>query len=234
MNNAVMLVKDRPLLTKQAITTFLTNSKYEWSLTVVDDGSKWQTQQLLEGYAKHYPEKVKVIRHVHSTCNTAANRNLGVCWSEHYFGRGDYLYLSDNDAYFTPSWDMFLTSAIKDCGWGILGPYRHPYHQPNSQEVVEIGGRMMKVVETDAVQGLGWLLTWDTWDKYGTLTEHRGQGGGTNQSEDWEYCQRIRSSGGKVGSLEPSVVYNCGVTDSQGKPAVGVELMERVEGVVYV
>ena len=232
MNNAVMLVRDRPVLTRQALTTFFNHSKYEWSLVVVDDGSKAQNAAAVDMLVGGR-ENVRVLRHPKPTCNTALNRNLGIYWSEHYFGRGDWLYLSDNDACFTPSWDLFLCTALKESGYGILGPYRHPYHQPNSQEVVEIGGKLLKIVETDAVQGLGWLLSWKTWDMFGHLNEHTGQGFGTNQSEDWEYCQKIVKAGLKVGSLEPSVVYNCGLTDSQGKPCIGHELIERKEGVLY-
>ena len=46
-----------------------------------------------------------------------------------------------------------------------------------------------------------------------------------NGSEDWNYCQRIKKAGGRVGVLEPAVVVNCGVTSSDGKPCPGAELL---------
>jgi len=236
MNNAIMLVHNRPMLTNQAIRSFLGNSKFDWSLTVVDDGSHYQTGILLEGFARHAPN-MRVVRHAHPTRNTAFNRNLGVYWSEHFFGRGDWLYLSDNDAYFTPSWDLVMVRAMQEVGheYLLLGPYRHPYHQPHDigRPTMNVGGHMYQVVSTDAVQGIGWLLAWTSWDKFGALIEHKGEGHGTNQSEDFEWCQRVVKAGFKVGSVEPHVVYNCGVTGSDGKPSPGSERMNKVEGVYY-
>jgi len=235
MNNAIMLVRNRPLLTKQAITTFLAHSKYDWTLTVIDDASDFQTQTLLDGLASQ--PRIRVLRHMRVTSNTALSRNLGVHFSQRFFGRGDYLYLSDNDAFFLPSWDHYLIHAYQDVQdtYRLLGPYRHPYHHPHKEgtEVVELGGRMMKVVSTDAVQGIGHLMTWETWDRWGPLVEHPGVGLGTNQSEDFDFCQRIVKDGFRVGSLEPFVVLNCGITGTDGKPSPGADLIERVEGVFY-
>lgn len=232
MLNAVMLVRDRPLLTHQALVTFLTNSRLEWTLTLVDDCSHFQTRSLLDGYKT--VGKVQVIHLGSATNNTAMVRNLGVYWSEHYFGRGEALYLSDNDAYFTEGWDDSLMRAlsVREDRIKLIGPYRHPYHHANGIEVT-LGIPGYVFAETDAVQGIGHLMRWPTWDKYGPLKEHIGQGMGTNQSEDYDFCRKIVDDGYLVGSIQPNVVYNCGITGTNGKPSPGADLIERVKGVYY-
>jgi len=150
-------------------------------------------------------------------------KNLGVYWSERMFGRGDWVYVCDNDGYYMPGWDLKLIHAFQ-AGDGIklLGPYRHPYHLPN---------RMIhNVAITDAVQGLGHMMSWDTWDTWGSYPANAP---GTNQSEDYAICRRIVEAGFLVGSIQPEVVHNCGLTDTQGKPCVGIETMTKLEGVYY-
>ena len=219
MLNAVMLVRDRYTLTAQAISTFLNNSALDWTLTIIDDGSFFQTKCLLDRYRA--TDGVAVLRADKPVGVTGRMRNLGVYWSERMFGRGDYLYLSDNDAYFTKSWDVHLVEALEEHGeFLLLGPYRHPYHLPNRQ--------VENVVATDAVQGLGHLMRWDTWDKYGPLDAHAP---GTNQSEDFAFCQKIVKDGYLVGSIQPDVVYNCGLTGTSGAPSPGAEVMARIAGV---
>ena len=230
MNNAVMLVKDRFALTQQALATFFENSRLDWTLTIVDDGSKFATQQLLTVVSVR--PNVTIVRAPKEVCCTARMRNLGVYWSEKMFGRGVSLYLSDNDAYFTPGWDEALSIAYWKAdseGYKLIGPYRHPYHLPSKNNVVRLPSNY-EVVSTDAVQGIGHQMRWETWDKYGPLDD---QGAiGTNMSEDWAFCQRIVKDGFLVGSIQPEVVHNCGIHGTNGKPSPGAEVMERIPGVL--
>lgn len=229
MLNAVMLTHNRPLLTKQALETFFSNSKLDWTLTVVDDDSNYQTESVLRNF--NIKENMKVLKVSNALHNTALLRNMGVWFSDHYWGRGDFLYLSDNDACFTYGWDEALLSAWKmwQDKFKLVGPYRHPFHQP----IAKYRFDGCDLVATDAVQGIGHMMRWETWDKYGPLSEHKGQGNGTNQSEDFAFCQAIVKDGFLVGSIQPEVVHNCGITGSNGKPSPGSNLIERLKGVYY-
>jgi hypothetical protein len=222
MNNAVMLVKDRFNLTRQAIESFLQNSKLDWNLTIIDDGSSPNMVPLLTGYANF--DKVAVLRTPKPVKVVGRLKNLAVWWSERMFGRGEYLYISDNDGFFTERWDVKLITSFERNAPHVklLGPYRHPYHLPNSHH--DDG-----VVITDAVQGLGHLMTWDTWDRYGPYDANAP---GTNQSEDFAFCRRIVEDGFLVGSIQPDVVFNCGLHDTQGKLCVGVETMSKIPGII--
>lgn len=239
MNNAVMLAKDRPLLTQQAISTFINHSELEWSLTIVDDDSAFQTYKTLDNWSRK-SAGIQVIHVAPAVCNTACLRNLGVYWSEKMFPKGEFLYLSDNDAYFTKGWDETLARAFIEAeryNYRLVGPYKHPYHQPHEGKdvLVCVPSQIppVEVVSTDAVQGIGHLMRWETWDKYGPLVWHQGRGHGANQSEDHWFCQQIVKDGFLVGSIQPNVVYNCGLTGSNGKPSPGAELIEKMAGVYY-
>jgi len=232
MNNAVLLVYNRPLLTQQCLKTFFACSKLSWNLTIVDDGSDFQTREVIKQFVKQYADWISVLHMGKTTKNTALLRNLGIYFSEHYFGRGEYLYTMDNDSYFTNSWDIKLIETLNAHERiKLIGPYRHPYHHPNL--TITTGNPAFIFQATDAVQGIGHLTTWETWDTYGPLSEHKGNGFGTNQSEDYAFCRKIVDAGFLVGSIEPEVVHNCGLTDSQGKPCIGSETMTRIEGIYY-
>jgi len=104
--NAVMLVRDRPELTRQAIHTMLTNAgSAALNLTVVDDGSDDETRMLPEQLMTfHKMTNVSVVRLFPPVGIVGLCRNLGILASERLFGRGEYLYLADNDAYHLPGW----------------------------------------------------------------------------------------------------------------------------------
>lgn len=231
--NIVMLVKDRQVLTTQTIRTLYKNTNESlFNLTIIDDGGS-----LLPSYEVGlasasnwtclYNERSKGI--------TGQARNLGVYWSEKYFGRGEYLCLLDNDLYFTKGWLETLIGAMNRIGqeWKILGGWNHPYLQPKEKyKFVEfvVGEKLPELVrhpafvlaDHDAVAGACQLMKWETWDKYGPLDAHAP---GVGQSEDWKFCQDIIKDGGRVGSVYPRVVFNCGVTNTYGKASTGQKEM---------
>jgi len=215
---------------EQALETFWENSYHSWNMTVVDDASKWETQQVLNDFLLRYKNEMKVLRVTPFTGVTGRLRNLAVYWSEKHFGRGPLLYLSDNDAYFSPRWDKYLTEIFTEFEnkFKLIGPYRHPYHLPREEDGIFLGSNGFSLASTDAVQGLGHLMRWETWDTHGPLDAHAP---GTNQSEDFKFCQLIKNEGFLVGSIEPAVVYNCGLTGTNGQPSPGAECMQPIKGV---
>lgn len=247
MINVVMLVHGRKKLTEQALHSLFRNTPTsDYCLTVVGDN----TTEILYDFIP--PQDFGVMQwcatnrfnHV-----TGALKNFGVHMSIVKYGRGDWLYLADNDSYFLPGWSERLIAtyeANKRERFLLIGGSNHPYHKhlsvhyharlehnrsaptlPEQPELVSVP----TLYEYSALAGTSWLMKWATWDKYGPLLE-TGAPGPCN-GEDHEFCQKIRADGGKVGAVWPEVVLDCGITQSNGNPSPGAESKRRVEGIYY-
>ncbi len=233
--NIILLVKDRPNLTAQCLKTLYGNTpEDQFNVICMDDGSiESDTEFALIDYRRK--TNFLWIKSWRSIGIVGFLRNIGAAASERYFGRGEYLYFSDNDIYFQAGWLEQMTHRMVACnikGYDvrILGGYQHPFHGTN----MDWGSFR----ETDAVAGYSMLMTWDTWDKYGPFDQHAK---GVCQSEDFAICQKIiknrphDSSNGCVGYIHPPVIINCGLTNSEGKPAIGHEhfRVNTLENVIY-
>lgn len=228
MINVVVTVRDRPRLTLQCLTTLVKTASVEYSVVVVDDGSQPETREMLRLFTKR--KNVEVLRLENSNHVLGSLKNLGVWWSAKRWGRGEWLYLSDNDACFLPEWDRALTDVLlKVSSLALVGGQNHPYHQ--ALGVLHKYGDGTEVREYHSLAGTSWMMSWEVWDKFGPLNDN-GQPG-ICQSEDHAFCQRAIAANGKVGAIHPPVVIDCSLTGSDGKPALGAELKPQVVGVMY-
>lgn len=223
MTNIVLICRDRPRLTEQTLRTLYMNTDPTlFNLTIVDDGSGVETIKILDRYGRK--DNCEIVHLLKSVGIVGFLKNVGAWTSERVFGRGDYLCFIDNDIAFSFGWLEFMTSRLDyDKDLLILGGYRHPFHQP-----IKGSSRLLSL--TDAVAGYTHLMRWHTWDLYGPYDQHAV---GVCQSEDFAICQKIISSGKYVGYLEPAVIHNCGITNSEGKPAIGAEYFPRIRGLIY-
>ena len=237
--NCVLLVRDRLELTRQTVTTMFEHAATaSFTLTIVDDGSGEETRLLVEQLARTIGLSATVVVRLYPPSGIVGLcRNLGILASERIFGRGEFLYLADNDCYFLPGWLDTLTAAFKESephGIRLLGAYTHPFHGTNKVMPIESlrKGTLLDsmaapphmknpVVRThDAVQGISHLMRWKTWQEFGPFDAHAR---GTNQSEDFAFCRRIVEAGYLVGSVYPRTVLNCGLLDSYGNKCVGYD-----------
>jgi len=227
MTNIVMLARDRPRLTEQALRTLYMNTHESmFSLAIVDDGSQIETQRIIQQYGRK--DNCEVVSFLKPIGIVGFLRNVGIAASERFFGREECLYLSDNDVAYLPGWLDSLRACLADCNFPtlkVIGGYHHPFHG-----VKETFGR---IGITDAVAGYSQLMTWYTWDDFGPFDQHCK---GVCQSEDFAFCQKIVNTpllGYKVGYIDPPVIVNCGITNSEGKPAIGAEHFPRIKGLIY-
>lgn len=226
MTNVCLLVKNRPRLTEQTLLSLYANTPHDqFNLTIVNDGSDTKTVTVLASYVAR--SNCRIIS-VSSIGIVGFLRNVGASASERYFGRGEWLCFIDNDIAFMPNWlqkmiyTMRYSAANQIANVVVLGGYRHPFHGVNYESQVW--------QETDAVAGYMHFMRWETWDKYGPYDQHAK---GVCQSEDFAFCQKIIKDGGRVGYIHPPVIANCGITNSEGKPAVGSEQFPRIPGLIY-
>lgn len=225
--NIVMLVKDRPRLTEQALDSLRANTTGPYNLTIVDDLSEnFSTREIIN---REKERGAAVLLNMSSKGIIGQARNLGIFWSREYFGedKDGLLYLADNDSYFTYGWDVPVRTALEmfrhPC---IVGGQNHPYHQPVSDidfECVRLKGYL-------ALAGTSWCMRWSTWHKFGPFVHSAP---GPCQSEDWEFTQRLKKAGGTLWAVWPHVVYDCGITQTGGTMSPGHDAKPRAEGVIY-
>ncbi len=227
MTNIVLITKNRERLLRQCLKSLYKNTPHDqFNLMIVDDGSRFPEGELspIEELACEGHTNWTALINFHSIGIVGFLRNIGAAASERYFGRGEYLCFIDNDIAFRPNWLQKMIFAAKSwtpCPF-VLGGYQHPFHGTNKEYT--------QVHETDAVAGYMHFTEWATWDGYGPYDQHAK---GVCQSEDFAFCQKIAKDGGKVGYIHPPVILNCGITNSEGNPAVGSENFLRLDGYIY-
>lgn len=229
--NIAMICRDRPALTEQSLRS-IRNTQVPSTLTVLDDGSKESTMEIVQRIAllPHPTMKFHVVRRLSPTGSSGAARNQAINASLERFGRGDLLYCSDNDVFFERGWleTLLLAWAVaKSLGYGILGGYNHPYHLPVAGGGTDFASPW-NIVENLTLASQSWLMEWDTWDKFGPLAEEQG----VRKGEDWLFTERVRAAELKVGKIEPPVVLNCSHTDTFGEKVPGAELIPNCLGVL--
>ena len=230
MTNIVMLVCNRYNLTRQAIESLLASGCNDYTLTVVDDGSSFKTENYLLN--KLTGPNHALIRVPQSSHRLGQLKNLGVYWSRQVFGNPEWLYISDNDVFFTYKWldDLIRVAELSEAdGFRIWGGQAHPYHQP-TDTWLDITGQL-RLTQHDCLAGVSMLMRFKSWDHWGPFV--RDSAPGVCQSEDYALTQLITGDQGKVGVIYPPVVTHTGITNSEGRSAIGSELFPRVAGVVY-
>ena len=232
MTNIVMLIgPGRYRLTQQALESLGAHTdRSSISLTLVLDEVDFRTEYCCKNvidFVNGWPQAtmLKVSRSGHTLSQL---KNIGVAWSEQRFGRGDWLYISDSDVYFTDGWLEKLTAfaeSTESDDYRLWGGQIHPFHASG----VQVNGKAYLQV----LDGPSWLMRWGGWDHWGPFD--RTTAPGVCQSEEYPFCERLLNSHGRIGVIHPHCVFHCGITNSNGHPAPGWEerLKGKPEGVLY-
>lgn len=218
MINFTMLASRRPKLLQQALRTL--GHPDDMRIVILADNASDEVLSYLRNQHEwaYYINKEK-------SQGTGAARNRVIRWSEQIYGRGDFLYLSDDDVYFHPGWDMAMIQAYQiayEMGYRVLGAYNHPYHHAVSTTPLWSGWHVREV-QALALQSM--MMTWEVWDEFGPFNDTAP--GDVCLGEDVSFCERIKAAGYKVGVINPPVVANCGLTNSFGRPIPGVDQVRR-------
>lgn len=234
--NFTMLVHNRARLTEQALNSI--GSHIGMSITILAHRCDPATELVLHEWTTNRDRGACLDYHILYTdeeMGTGGARNRVIGSSEDSFGRGDYLYLSDNDICFQVGWLQTLINAYEKAakeGFKVIGGYNHPFHLPIASVRVGYVGAEEPQLNADftvnevyalALQSM--LMTWDVWDKYGPF--HTTRPGAVCQGEDCEFGNAIRADGGRLGVISPPLLVNCGVTNSFGELIPGHDLVRR-------
>jgi len=227
MVNITMLVRDRPNLTRQALDSLLAHTKADYTVTVIDDRSEAETSDMLI----HWSRSGKSVFRNSVPAGTGVLRNEVVHASEARYGRGGYLYLSDNDVSFTDDWLNTLIYCYESAwkkGFRVVGAYNHPYHVPtrsvNVGRMTAEGAKFYNVCEVNALALQSMLMRWCVWDDYGPFCETPVDK--VCQSEDVDFTNKIHAAGYKIGVVSPALVVSTGITNTFGEKIPGWELVK--------
>lgn len=232
MTNVTMLAATRPRLLKQALNSI--GDLSDATVTIRDAflvPEVWETIRTWNWGQQNIatPQIPK------EPMGTGPARNHVIEASEFFWGRGTHLYLSDDDVYFLqPDWLQVLTEAYAEAsevhGFAVLAAYNHPFNRPIAPTIRL--QRRWNVNEVYAVATQSMLMSWEVWDRFGPFCDTPA--GMVCQSEDVDFCNRIRAAGLKVGVISPPLLVNTGITNSFGQKIPGWELVKSAcpEGVL--
>ena len=223
----VMVTRNRYRLLAQTLQSLYDHTPREqFNLTIVDDSSDDFRARSLQTACTQRGNCANIVLHGPPT-SLAHLKNVGVESSRELFGPTDYLYISDNDVYFTPGWLQALTDLARATtlrGYCLWGGQVHPFHKPIAE--------MASYNEHEVLDGPSWLMEWPTWRDVGPL---RGEALGPGQSEDGQFCSRLTGRSLRIAVIKPHVVIHTGLTNTLGEKAPGYDLRvkDKVPGVLY-
>lgn len=223
MTNFTVLVCNRAKLTKQMLKSL--EGTADVTLTIAEDPTcDGETRDILDWAKNGCPNRVQIVN-FDMQLGTASLRNHVIQASEKRFGRGSYLYLSDNDVKFNhAAWLNDLIYCYEFAwqhGFKVLGAYNHPYHQHGNRVMVN---EKYSVCEVQALALQSMLMRWEVWDQYGPFPETPV--GRVCMGEDVEFGWRITKDDGKLGVVDPPLLVNTGITNSFGEKIPGWELVK--------
>ncbi len=246
MTNITMLAANRTRLLRQALRSI--GDLSDATVTVRDANMNSSVDRIVSEWCERDTQRRVRVGFLEEV-GTGPARNQVIECSEEEFGRGGYLYLSDDDVFFLrPDWLSILLKAYDEAwnhGFRVIGAYNHPFHQPISTlalrddlcGAVEPGnsisyckGNVIHEVNALALQSM--LMRWEVWDQYGPFCQTPP--GKVCQSEDIDFTNKIHADGGRIGVIAPPLVVNCGITNSFGNKIPGWEAVraEAPQGVL--
>jgi GT2 family glycosyltransferase len=238
MVNFTMLAFNRPRLTRQALDSLRPVPK-DLNITIYNNGldefhgmdgeSEANTAYWVSVFCAGQPNAWTYCGY-NEERGTGESRNHVIKSSEQAFGRGDYLYLSDNDVFFYPAIFEKLVPIYEyawTLGFKVLAGYNHPFHIPIASYPVFGGGKqkISEIREVQAVALQSMLMKWEVWDKYGPFNETPP--GRVCMGEDVDFCHKITADGGKLGVVHPPLLVNTGITNSFGERIPGWEMVQK-------
>lgn len=224
-----MLVCGRLKHTVQALSSLHIHDS-DINLTIsMDRKCDAELIDFVSDFQKFCPERVFVLGQIEEL-GTGTLRNKVIKASEDRFGRGRYIYLSDNDVFFYPAIFEKMSPIYeygRTLGFTVLGAYNHPFHHGINEYPVYGGGTHLisRIKEVQALALQSMLMSWDVWEKFGPFVDTPV--GRVCMGEDIAFTNKIRDCGYKIGVVDPPLVVNTGLTNSFGDKIPGWEMVER-------
>jgi glucosyl-dolichyl phosphate glucuronosyltransferase len=190
-------------------------SRIEWEVLVVDNNSRDQTREVVEGFIRRYPNRFRYLFEPQPGKSYALNSGVRGA-------KGDILAFIDDDVTVEPRWLQNLTAGLCGKEWaGAGGPIRPekaflcpewlPLHGPSSMGgILALFDRGDTPGELDTPPyGTNMAFRKDIFEKYGDFRTDLGPTPDSEiRNEDTEFGRRIMAGGERLRYEPAAVVYH--------------------------
>jgi glucosyl-dolichyl phosphate glucuronosyltransferase len=187
----------------------------DWEVLVVDNNSRDQTRQVVEGFCERYPRRFRYLLEREQGLSYA--RNAGIREA-----RGELIVFTDDDVTVDPDWLYKLTAALDDEQWSGAGGRILPQQSFSPPRwLVTEGPREIKGVlvlfdlgdEPHKLQrtpfGANMAFRRCMFEKYGSFRTDLGHcGDDLIGNEETEFCRRLMRGGEDLLYVPSAIVYH--------------------------
>lgn len=187
----------------------------EWEVLVVDNNSRDQTRDVVEGFCARYPGHFRYVFEPQPGKSYALNRGIREA-------HGEVLAFMDDDVVVEPTWLSFLTAPFQDSRWagaggriapesGFTCPRWLALHGPYAMGgVLALFDRGDKPTELDwAPYGTNMAFRRTMFEKYGGFRTELGPAPGSEiRNEDTDFGRRVMDAGEHLFYEPAAVVYH--------------------------
>lgn len=189
-------------------------SSVQWEVLVIDNNSKDQTREVIEGYCQRFPHIFRYVFEAKQGKSYALNTGIRLAG-------GDVLAFTDDDLAVDSLWLENLTAPLRSAGWAGAGGRVLPEHGFQPQRWMDTSGRYglapLAMFEPSIPAGkideppFGANMAYrkEMFSKHGGFRLDLGpEAGGEIKNEDVEFGARILAAGEQIWYEPSAVVYH--------------------------
>lgn len=186
----VICSHNRTKLLKQTIESLKENSDHELQIIVVDDSNNTETWE--------YLKSVEGITSYHINGPTT----IGVSWliGAAMVKPSEFIYFATEDIYYLPHWDKYVVGALEKYDDLVI---TGGYGLHKTGELRPLFDKQVRY--TDLQAGFGIMMYRKDWYEWGYFP---------NDDEDSWIGYQSRSTGKKIGVIDPPVIVHTGLTST--------------------
>lgn len=189
---------NRPTLLKQALDSAFTHAQNPIFPIVIDDHSREDVKSVCQPWLD---QKKLAYYRMNRHSGPAICRTYGAAIAP---AKHDYLYFSDADVYFEPSWDQLLIEAItRHPQFGLLTGYLGGRPTLNTTDLKA----NYQLLEIEDAGGISMMMSRNHWSQHGPFEPNKPD----IPQEDKHLSQTFIKAGLKIGCLAPEVIIHTGI-----------------------
>lgn len=197
----------------------------EWEVLVVDNNSKDQTPEVVDGFSRRHPGRFRYLFEARQGKSHALNAGIREA-------RGEVLAFMDDDVTVEPTWLRILTAPLESGVWAGVGgrilpaqafsppswlSLKGPYSTAGMLALFDLGDRSCELRQ--APFGTNMAFRRSLFGKYGGFRTDMGPCPGSEmRNEDTEFGRRLLAAGERLRYEQSAIVYHAVPENRIAKP----------------